>query len=147
MKIEDLGGRVFIFPALQMNVVNIREDEELFASGLKYITSNPNSKIDFCTGYMNIMKSYLQHIQNSKAEVNLLTASPQANGFYKAGIIKKWIPYLYREYEKKILQSSKHNKNVKLYEYKRENWTYHAKGAWFYENGKEPNLTVIGSKC
>ena len=107
--IEDLGGRVFIFPALQMNLINIREDENLFQSMLEYITQRSDAKLDFCTGYLNIMPSYLKHIQNSKSEVNMLTASPEANGFYKAGMIKKWIPYLYREYEKKLLKKSKNN--------------------------------------
>ena len=53
------------------------------------------------------MKSTINLISGSKAEVNLLTASPKANGFYKAGFIKKWIPYFYREYEKNILSKSK----------------------------------------
>jgi len=44
------------------------------------------------------------------------------------------------------LRSLKIIKNVKLYEYKRDKWTFHAKGVWIYENGKDdPNLTVIGS--
>jgi len=29
-------GRVFIFPTFQMNVINYREDEELFLAMLKY---------------------------------------------------------------------------------------------------------------
>ncbi|CAI2359828.1 unnamed protein product [Moneuplotes crassus] len=141
----DLGGRVFIFPALQFNMVNIREDEELFVQILEHLTKKEGAKIDFCSGYLNIMDSYLNPIKSSKAEVNLLTAAPSANGFYKAGFVKKWIPYFYREYEKRILKKSKGNDSVKLYEYQRKNWTYHAKGAWFYEKGNDPNLTVIGS--
>mmetsp|Transcript_9683 Transcript_9683/g.8530 ORF Transcript_9683/g.8530 Transcript_9683/m.8530 type:complete len:89 (-) Transcript_9683:66-332(-) len=63
----------------------------------------------------------------------------------KPVLFKKWIPYLYREYEKKLLQKAKNNDKIKLFEYKRENWTYHAKGAWIYEKGDKPNMTVIGS--
>ena len=33
-----------------------------------------------------------------------MTASPRANGFYKAGRAKSYIPYFYRQYELDILK-------------------------------------------
>ena len=36
----DLGGRVLIFPSLQFNIINLREDEELFKTILRQISEN-----------------------------------------------------------------------------------------------------------
>ena len=45
------GDRVFIFPTLQMNVINYREDEDLFKLLLK---TNGISKLKLATGYFNL---------------------------------------------------------------------------------------------
>lgn len=75
----------------------------------------------------------------------MLTASPQANGFYQAGRVKGLIPYLYRVYELKLLNNLK-NQKIKVNEYKKGEWTFHAKGLWLFENNEEkPSLTIIGS--
>lgn len=83
--------------------------------------------------------------RKSKSEVNILTACPQANGFYKAGMVKKWIPHMYREFELNLLKKCKNNQKINLFEYVRKDWTFHAKGAWIYEGSDTPNMTVIGS--
>lgn len=49
-------GRVFLFPTLQMDVVNYREDEELFLKLLK----EHNGDLRLATGYLNLTKEYLQ---------------------------------------------------------------------------------------
>ena len=69
-------------------------------------------------------------------------------GFLKQDLSNKWIPNMYREYELLLLKkwTNNINGNVKLYEFQKDGWTFHAKGCWVYENGsKYPNLTVIGS--
>jgi CDP-diacylglycerol--glycerol-3-phosphate 3-phosphatidyltransferase len=68
---------------------------------------------------------------------DLLTSSPRANGFYKGGIVKKYIPAFYRINELNTLKmnQSKGNSNVSIYEYEKGEWTFHAKGAWIYEKG------------
>ena len=71
-----------------------------------------------------------------------MTSSPKANSFYKAGKIKKYIPGLYRLNGIKLL---KKNPSLNLYEYTNGDWTYHAKGAFFYEEQEKPEMTVIGS--
>lgn len=79
---------------------------------------------------------------------DLLTSSPRANGFYKAGMFKKHIPGMYRANEYDLLKQNK-GKNVKICEYENGEWTFHAKGAWFYEKDylspDLPVMTVIGS--
>lgn len=39
----------------------------------------------------------------TKHAVHLLTSSPKANGFYKGGLVKKYIPGIYRFNEMKML--------------------------------------------
>jgi hypothetical protein len=68
----------------------------------------------------------------------MLTAAPKANGFYRAGMIKKYIPGVYRVNEEKIL--AKGEERLRMYEYNTEGCTFHAKGAWFY-NTKDPSTT------
>jgi len=54
---------------------------------------------------------------------------------------------MYRANEYNMLKSSKGN--VKIFEYEKGEWTYHAKGAWLYERDyphpELPVMTVIGS--
>ena len=72
-----------------------------------------------------------------------MVSSPKANSFYKGGRIKKFIPGLYRINALKML---KKNPNINIHEYTNGDWTYHAKGAWFYEGDSEKvEMTIIGS--
>jgi CDP-diacylglycerol--glycerol-3-phosphate 3-phosphatidyltransferase len=68
---------------------------------------------------------------NDDLKVELLTAAPNANGFYRAGRIKKHIPGVYRVNEEKILKLG--HSNLSMHEYSNEGWTFHAKGAWIYD--------------
>ena len=85
--------------------------------------------------------------KNPNLKTDLLTSSPRANGFYKGGFLKKYIPGMYRVNELKILNRNKKNGNIRIFEYENGEWTYHAKGAWFYEKDdpEKPAMTVIGS--
>ena len=77
----------------------------------------------------------------------MLTSSPKANGFYKGGSFKKYIPGLYRLNAVDLIKSNKGKDNLKVHEYTNGDWTYHAKGAWIYEKDEDkgPVMTVIGS--
>lgn len=87
-------------------------------------------------------------LKNKKLRTDILTSSPRANGFYKAGFFKKHIPGMYRAVEYKLLKKNKHG-NLKIFEYENGEWTYHAKGAWIYEKSlphpELPVMTIIGS--
>ena len=51
------------------------------------------------------MKNVIKEIAKSKSPIGLLCASPRANGFFKAGRVKKWIPNIYRQYSLNLLKS------------------------------------------
>jgi len=124
-----------------MNVINYREDEEFFLSLIKDLDEGD---LSLATGYLNLTKPYLNSLNLRGSKVNLLTSSPRANGFYKAGRVKKYIPGIYRVNEERIL---KNQKQLALWEWEAHGWTYHAKGAWFHnkENRNMVDLSVIGS--
>ena len=109
-----------------MNVVNYREDEELFLSLVKDLDEGD---LSLATGYLNLTKQYLKALNDRSSLVKVLTSSPRANGFYKAGRIKKYISGIYRVNEERML---KRQQKLALWEWEAHGWTYHAKGAWFH---------------
>ncbi|KAJ7373534.1 CDP-diacylglycerol--glycerol-3-phosphate 3-phosphatidyltransferase [Desmophyllum pertusum] len=65
------------------------------------------------------------------------------------GSFVEGIPHAYtllaRDFYKLILEH-KQTENISVHEYVRDNWTFHAKGLWYYpSNGPLPSLTLIGS--
>lgn len=98
---------------------------------------------------MNLPHNFIDIIIQSKKEYDLLTASPEANGFHKAGRVKKWIPYFYRAYELALMKKVKRRnaeERIRVFEYNNGKWTFHAKGAWFYNRKDQaPEMTIIGS--
>jgi len=149
-KAED--DRVFIFPTLQMNVINYREDEDSLLRLLTHFAFGGLSRFKLATGYFNLQQEITDRLnQNAGLKTEILTSSPRANGFYKAGRFKKYIPGMYRANELAVLQANKEQKNVSIHEYEKDGWTFHAKGAWIYEKNPDgtnpvgPAMTVIGS--
>jgi CDP-diacylglycerol--glycerol-3-phosphate 3-phosphatidyltransferase len=103
-------------------------------------------KITVSSAYINFPEFFINKLKEIHCDVELITSAPQANSFYKAGMIKGNIPKFYRLFELNLLKKFKGKDNLHLYEFKRDGWTYHSKGIWFYENNKlEPNATLIGS--
>ncbi len=68
---------------------------------------------------------------------DIFTSSPTATSFYKAGKVKKFIPGLYRLNAVNLLKKNRKLGNISVHEYTNGDWTYHAKGAWIYENEDE----------
>ncbi len=62
-----------------MNVINYREDEELFLSLIKDLDEG---ELSLATGYLNLTKPYLKALNDRSTLVKVLTSSPRANGFY-----------------------------------------------------------------
>jgi len=153
-KLEDLpSGPVYIFPTLQFPVTGLHEDEACFHSLLKHFTDPANnmSKLRMATGYLNLQKKFRDVLNEpGMPETDILTSSPRANSFYKAGRFKKHIPALYRLNAVELLKSNRKSGNINVYEYADGDWTFHAKGAWIYEKAEEgqeplPAMTIIGS--
>ena len=115
----------------------------MFEALLNNFKESGLNRLKLGTGYLNLM-SQVRKALEAKFTVDVLTSSPKANSFYKAGGIKSMIPSFYRLNGIKMLNQNK-SKNINLYEWARGDWTYHAKGAWFYEDEQLPSLSIIGS--
>ena len=136
-----------VYPSIQFGFVGVRQDEYLTDKLLETFTQG--SYVCFTSGYFNITEAYSSKILKSFADFDIVTASPNANGFLKASGFAGKIPavysYLTKQFYDEVWSSGKAG-NIRIWEYLRPNWTYHAKGLWFYDkNMNSPNLTVIGS--
>jgi len=139
----------WVSPLIQAGPMNVRQDETFVSLFLKEISKeveNSQSNLSITSPYLNFTEQYRDLILNkSIPKTKIITASPKANGFYTAKDVSKFIPYAYAHVEKKLfdlIEKSKNN-NIEIYEYNRSDWTYHAKGIWYFTDGNV--VTFIGS--
>ncbi len=139
------SDKVLIFPSFQFFNLKQNDDEEILENILNP-THNFFDKIRISSGYLNLTGFLTESLHKSTSSIDVVTSSPRANSFYKAGFLKKNIPYFYRRYEQLLLKKMKDKNNFSLYEFQREGWSFHSKGFWLYEKGREyPTMTIIGS--
>jgi len=143
-----------IFPTIQLGFCNIRNDERMTTQLIHASTQQDfqSSKLFISSPYLNLIRSYRTLITTSKTTVDILTASPQTNGFFDAKDLSRIIPSAYsaleydfmKELNKTALYGEhKEGSKVRILEYVRPNWTFHAKGIWIGD--EQPFLTTIGS--
>jgi CDP-diacylglycerol--glycerol-3-phosphate 3-phosphatidyltransferase len=146
---ESNENTAYVYPLIQINDSSIKTDEnvtrELFERAIK------PSSIYLAVGYFNLTQEYIESIvRKSSANYGILLSSPEANGFFTAHGFSANIPKFYSYFEEEFFNYCRRfNRNVLLYEYKRDNWTFHAKGLWYYPSHSShnnlPNMTIIGS--
>lgn len=138
----------WIFPFIEMGQLGIHHDsivtDAIFAKSL------PGSRIHLTTGYFNLTQTYMDTIiAKCQAYCDILMAHPNANGFQGAKGVAGGIPAAYSQISKKFLQhiaAANQSERIKMFEFERNGWTYHAKGLWYYLPGSYmPDLTLIGS--
>ncbi|KAF9960745.1 CDP-diacylglycerol--glycerol-3-phosphate 3-phosphatidyltransferase [Mortierella alpina] len=143
-----------LFPLVQMGPFGLRQDERVTLSVLDHVLHSKEqegqSKVFITSGYFNFERRYSQAIINTKAaDVCLIAASPEANGFFNSAGISKYIPPAYTLIEQRFFNDAKAAGNaerITIEEYNRKGWTYHAKGLWMYPPHSElPIMTTIGS--
>ncbi|GJJ68819.1 hypothetical protein EMPS_01165 [Entomortierella parvispora] len=151
---KDASFDTTLYPLLQMGPLGIRQDERVTLSVLDHVLhaakQEGTSKAFITSGYFNFERRYSNTIINSKAaDVCLIAASPEANGFFNSAGISQYIPPAYTLIEKRFFDAAKAAGNaerIKIEEYNRRGWTYHAKGLWVYPPQSEhPIMTTIGS--
>ena len=134
---RDLGprdGDTFIYPLFQVPWFSVRQIDDT----IDLLLSRATSKDTFTcsSGYFNPTSRMLESLKQTKAQVNIIIPSVEANGFYKGSFIKGFIPDMYNLSAVRTLRKCP---NVNIVEYSKDNWSYHAKGWWFND------LTIIGS--
>ncbi|KAG6454485.1 LOW QUALITY PROTEIN: CDP-diacylglycerol--glycerol-3-phosphate 3-phosphatidyltransferase, mitochondrial [Manduca sexta] len=138
----------WIFPLIQMGEFNITQDEEVTRKLLQ--TASKGSYIQLATGYFNLTNRYADTLlKECKANISLLMAHPNANGFLGAAGPAGGIPHAYSLIARKFWQrvaDSNQASRVRMLEYERPGWTFHAKGLWYYPPGSgTPWATIVGS--
>ncbi|XP_061377180.1 CDP-diacylglycerol--glycerol-3-phosphate 3-phosphatidyltransferase, mitochondrial [Danaus plexippus] len=138
----------WIFPLIQMGEFNITQDEKATCGILS--SSPKGSYFRLATGYFNLTNTYADVLlRDCKAHISLLMAHPNANGFMGAAGPAGGIPHAYsliaRQFWQKVVDNNQRSR-VKMMEYERSGWTFHAKGLWYYPPGSDvPWMTVVGS--
>lgn len=112
--------------------------------------SSPLSVMHLTTGYFNLTDAYADAIINkSEAKYFILMSHPTTNGFYNAKGPAGGVPFAYTDIATKFwnkVMANNQDFRIKMFEYQRPGWTYHAKGLWVIpENSHLPCLTLIGS--
>jgi len=110
----------------------------------------------FTAGYFNPAPSLTKMLLSTASQNNVvITASPQANGFYKSPGVSGLLPDAYTYLAHKFLRAAHaHGKDASiiLKEWKKGTvgepggWTYHAKGLWVTLPGDSaPSISLVGS--
>ncbi|RYP40634.1 hypothetical protein DL769_011737 [Monosporascus sp. CRB-8-3] len=110
----------------------------------------------FTAGYFNPAPSLTRLLLSTASQNNtVITASPQANGFYQSKGVSGLLPDAYTLLARRFLRAihgQKRDAAVCLKEWRRGTvgqlggWTYHAKGLWVtLPNEEHPSMTVVGS--
>ncbi|XP_036194886.1 CDP-diacylglycerol--glycerol-3-phosphate 3-phosphatidyltransferase, mitochondrial [Myotis myotis] len=137
----------WIYPLVQMKPFEIRIDEAVTAALLT--EAECGARVYLTTGYFNLTQAYMDLVLGTRAEYQILLASPEVNGFFGAKGVAGAIPAAYVHIERQFYQevcSLGQQERVQLQEYWRRDWTFHAKGLWLYLAGSGlPCLTLIGS--
>ncbi|XP_066521300.1 CDP-diacylglycerol--glycerol-3-phosphate 3-phosphatidyltransferase, mitochondrial [Hoplias malabaricus] len=137
----------WVFPLVQMKPLGVQLDEEVTQKLLW--EADGDSTVYLTSGYFNLTQTYMKLVLGAAADYRILMASPEVNGFFGAkgvaGAIPEAYVHLAHQFYRKVCELSQHGR-VQLHEYFRPDWTFHAKGLWYYQKGKEhPCLTLIGS--
>ncbi|XP_063817381.1 CDP-diacylglycerol--glycerol-3-phosphate 3-phosphatidyltransferase, mitochondrial isoform X2 [Pseudophryne corroboree] len=137
----------WVYPLVQMKPFGIQIDELVTETLLT--EAERGDHLHLTTGYFNLTQGYMDLVLGTRANYNILLASPEVNGFYGAKGIAGAIPAAYVHIEHQFYNAVRRlgqDQRVKLREYFRDHWTFHAKGLWLYPAGKDmPCLTLIGS--
>ncbi|KAK7203789.1 CDP-diacylglycerol-glycerol-3-phosphate 3-phosphatidyltransferase [Myxozyma melibiosi] len=110
----------------------------------------------FTAGYFNIHPTYRSKFLDSDPEKGIIiTAAPEANGFYQSAGVSKYLPPAYTQLAHEFVKdvaARKKSEKIKLLEWQNGvlnqpgGWTYHAKGIWLTPPAETtPCVTVIGS--
>jgi CDP-diacylglycerol--glycerol-3-phosphate 3-phosphatidyltransferase len=148
------GTDTIVIPMLQMKQFNIQEYQRLMEIIMNIVDENSDywRNLFITSGYLNFTNEFKNMLNKINSEVDIVCAAPQANSFYKGKGFSGWIPSAYTYFEKQIHDSSSSNKDsdLRIHEFVRPGWTYHAKGLWASYKDPEtgellPNVTVLGS--
>jgi CDP-diacylglycerol--glycerol-3-phosphate 3-phosphatidyltransferase len=138
------GGDTFLYPMIQAGQLGIRQHEDALDDVFAHISSCPQARLTFTSGYWNPTQRVVDNIARCNLPTTTIVASPSANSFYTAKGISRHVPHLYTMSQLQFLRQTAAHPIV-MREYTRDGWTYHAKGFWLHDHNQRVKLTAIGS--
>ncbi|KAI9807290.1 MAG: CDP-diacylglycerol--glycerol-3-phosphate 3-phosphatidyltransferase [Piccolia ochrophora] len=119
-------------------------------------SSFSSSRWLFTAGYFNTHPTITRALLNTaSAKGTVVTAAPEANGFYNSAGVSGLLPAAYTLLARRFLRRvdrARCRDQIELKEWRRGTvgepggWTYHAKGLWVTMPGEEqPSVTLVGS--
>ncbi|KAG0129771.1 hypothetical protein HOY82DRAFT_579501 [Tuber indicum] len=155
--------KTVVYPLAQFTPLLYPQDTSTehpaLSSVLRLLSSDAfaDSRWVFTAGYFNIHTQLKKLLLASKSvEGIVVTAAPEANGFYGSKGVSGMLPAAYtlmaRRFLDDVIKVGKGDK-ILLKEWRRgtigkdpDAWTYHAKGVWIsLPNEDDPSITLIGS--
>ncbi|BFZ53861.1 CDP-diacylglycerol--glycerol-3-phosphate 3-phosphatidyltransferase [Savitreella phatthalungensis] len=149
-----------VYPLVQMSPLapgSCRTEQAALNAVLDHLADKEmsGSRWLYTAGYFNVFPEYREHLLRTRGTGNVITASPDANGFYKSsgpsGMLVAAYTLLAKRFIHDVERAGK-SKNISISEWQRgsfgevNRWTYHAKGIWIApRNSALPSLTLIGS--
>lgn len=133
----------WIYPLIQMKPFEIQIDEIVTETLLT--EAERGAKVFLTTGYFNLTQAYMDLVLGTRAEYQILLASPEVNGFFGAKGVAGAIPAAYVHIERQFYSevcSLGQQDRVQLQEYWRRGWTFHAKGMWWLAS-RPPSMGVL----
>jgi len=133
-----------------------RQEGQSERSGMEKEKEDQGVQVDLTSGYFGLYDAYKQMVIDSPAPVKVIAASPKSNGFYGSQGLSRLIPegytYLESQFHRDAARQNRlwneaTSSGVRLREWERDGWTYHAKGIWLSPSSPSSNpfLTFIGS--
>ncbi|KAJ3107964.1 Tubulin polyglutamylase complex subunit 1 [Phlyctochytrium planicorne] len=137
-----------LFPYFQIGKLDIREEEKVLSSLMDVVHTQSETHqchITLSSPYLNLINKLEDRLKSTKADLTLLAASPEANGFFTAKGSAKYIPAAYSARSIRLLKIFQQaNKLVNYTEYAKKGWTFHGKGIWVSINNAF-GITAVGS--
>lgn len=143
----------WLFPTLQVPHLGIKHDEHVTQRVFELARSNGGS-LDIASGYMNLTQKFIDSLLRVPGPVNVFGAGPEANGFWGASGLAANVPDIYSEMTRMVLEREaverpQAHAPMRVMEYHRPGWTYHAKGIWWAAPPREGEggtlLNTVGS--
>lgn len=135
----------WIYPLIQMKPFEIQIDEIVTETLLT--EAERGARVYLTTGYFNLTQAYMDLVLGTRAEYQILLASPEVNGFFGAKGVAGAIPAAYVHIERQFYSevcSLGQQERVQLQEYWRRGWTFHAKGRRQLARGLPPTGDPLG---
>ena len=161
---DEEPATTIVYPLIQMTPLlenGSSTEQPAVNAVLEELATEPHrtSRWLFTAGYFNVFEEYRARLLKAFGHGTVVTASPDANGFYKSPGPSGMLAAAYTLLAKRFLSDARatgRQESFKMLEWTRgryggaDRWTYHAKGLWVEPSNtsvpsRGPSLTFIGS--